>query len=343
MMKSSTGLFRASWDVNYAFVQRISTLSVSHFIAIVAIVSPSHHHERSTLPCSRFITHMKNFSESLKFGNLHLLHFPVFPEITQSPVAFKRLPCTHENKIPTSPVSSVSSEEESYRTAGSSLVPSSERDEDPLFCTLREDINKRARGAPQQIWSSPFLEEQMAKIPIQPHSVNPVHLEAVGIHINRHMRFQNQPLSNSKGYSDPSARPFTVVGLCSSSHPAVAPRSVWRSFPEAEQERSAAAPGFQSGRRGASGNPVGRGAVAMAPETLPEHTHFPGGRRPGADTSLHGNLAGAPVPLLVGASPRGPPKRLIKVCSAAAPRPPRRFHTACSQALPRPLVNAHLR
>ncbi|XP_008574769.1 PREDICTED: uncharacterized protein C12orf42 homolog [Galeopterus variegatus] len=253
----------------------------------------------------------------------------VFPEITQSPVAFKRIPYTHENKIPTSPVSSVSSEEENYRTAGSSLVPSGERDEDPLFCTLREDINKRARGAPQQIWSSPFLEEQMAKKAIQPHSVNPVHLEAVGIHINRHMRFQNQPLSNSKGYSG--------------SHIPVAPRSVWRSFPEAEQELSAADTGFQSRRRGASGNPVGRGAVAMAPETLPEHPHFPGGRRPGADTSLHGNLAGAPVPLLVGASPRGPPKRLTKVCSAAAPRPPRRFHTACSQALARPLVNAHLR
>ncbi|XP_016874770.1 uncharacterized protein C12orf42 isoform X9 [Homo sapiens] len=34
-------------------------------------------YERTSVPCSRFINHMKNFSESPKFRSLHFLNFPV--------------------------------------------------------------------------------------------------------------------------------------------------------------------------------------------------------------------------------------------------------------------------
>ncbi|XP_047284762.1 uncharacterized protein C12orf42 isoform X11 [Homo sapiens] len=33
-------------------------------------------YERTSVPCSRFINHMKNFSESPKFRSLHFLNFP---------------------------------------------------------------------------------------------------------------------------------------------------------------------------------------------------------------------------------------------------------------------------
>uniref|UniRef100_A0A2K6EFS0 Chromosome 12 open reading frame 42 n=1 Tax=Propithecus coquereli TaxID=379532 RepID=A0A2K6EFS0_PROCO len=293
---------------------------------------------------------MKNFSESLKFNSPRCLHFQVFLERTQSPMAYKRLLCTHQYIIPRSSVSTVAFEEESYRESCSSPAPSSETDEAPLIFGVGEEIKNGAKGAPKQAWNSPFVWQPMAQKPIQPFSVNPVHLEAAGMHINRHRRLHNQPLTDSKGNSGPAARrPSTAIGLCRRSQTPVSPQGSRQSSLEPElEERTAATVGAraprdsQSGLRGASGNAVGRGAVAMAPEMLPKHPQPPGERRPGADPSLHGDLAGEPLPLLAGASTHFPSKRLIKVCSSAPPRPPRRFHTVCSQALPRPVVNAHL-
>ncbi|XP_073940358.1 uncharacterized protein C12orf42 homolog isoform X3 [Castor canadensis] len=152
-------------------------------------------------------------------------------------------------------------------------------------------------------------------------------------------------------FPDPTERPFTAIGLCSKIQPLLAQQNAWPSSLEPKLEDRVAAtatagslahPDCQSRLPVACGNPLGRGAVAMAPEMLPKHPHLVGEGRPRADTSLSGNLAGAPLPLLAETSILFPHKRLIKVCSSAPPRPPRRFHTACSQALPRPVVNAAL-
>uniref|UniRef100_A0A2K6BBW2 Chromosome 12 open reading frame 42 n=2 Tax=Macaca nemestrina TaxID=9545 RepID=A0A2K6BBW2_MACNE len=305
-------------------------------------------YERTSVTCSRFINHMKNFSESPKFRSLHCLNFPVFPERTQSSVACKRLLCTCQYIVPRSSVSTASLDEKSCEEAHSSPAPSGETDEAPLIFTASGETEERARGAPKQAWNSSFLEQLVQK-PSWAHSVNPVHLEAQGIHINRHTRPKAQPLSNPKKNSGSTARPFTAIGLCRRSQTPCALQSAGPSNAELEPKERMAAPAgsqahpdIQSRLLGASGNPVGRGAVAMAPEMLPKHPHPPRDRRPRADTSLHGNLAGAPLPLLAGASTHFPSKRLIKVCSSAAPRPTRRFHTVCSQALSRPVVNAHL-
>uniref|UniRef100_A0A8I5SXQ4 Chromosome 12 open reading frame 42 n=1 Tax=Pongo abelii TaxID=9601 RepID=A0A8I5SXQ4_PONAB len=331
-------------------------------------------YERTSVPCSRFINHMKNFSESPKFRSLHFLNFPdgrvndqpkcktsdfsfsfvllpsepVFPERTQSSMACKRLLHTCQYIVPRSSVSTVSFDEESYEELLSSPAPCSETDEAPLIFTARGETEERARGAPKQAWNSSFLE-QLVKKPNWAHSVNPVHLEAQGIHINRHTRPNGQPLSSPKKNSGSAARPSTAIGLCRRSQTPGALQSTGPSNTELEPEERMAVPAgaqahpdIQSRLLGASGNPVGRGAVAMAPEMLPKHPHTPRDRRPQADTSLHGNLAGAPLPLLAGASTHFPSKRLIKVCSSAPPPPTRRFHTVCSQALSRPVVNAHL-
>nr|XP_045221730.1 uncharacterized protein C12orf42 homolog isoform X3 [Macaca fascicularis] len=170
--------------------------------------------------------------------------------------------------------------------------------------------------------------------------------------INHMKNFSESPKFRSLhclNFPGSTARPFTAIGLCRRSQTPCALQSAGPSNAELEPKERMAAPAgsqahpdIQSRLLGASGNPVGRGAVAMAPEMLPKHPHPPRGRRPRADTSLHGNLAGAPLPLLAGASTHFPSKRLIKVCSSAPPRPTRRFHTVCSQALSRPVVNAHL-
>ncbi|XP_062057974.1 uncharacterized protein C12orf42 homolog isoform X1 [Lepus europaeus] len=294
--------------------------------------NPSPHHERTALPCSRFMNHMKNFSESHRFNSLNFLHFPVLPGSSQSPVTFKRLLCTRQYIIPRSPESTPSFDDENYGESCPTPTPSSERDEVPPSFTVGGKIKRPNRRVPNQAWSSPFLEQQMAKKPVLPHSVNPIHLEAVGIHFKRHRKPQNQSLDRSKGDSGPAARPFTAIGLCGN-HGPFAQQSVWRSCSDPELEGRVAAPAHRSAVRG--------GAVAMAPETLPKHPQAVEERRPRADSALRGNLAGAPL-LLAGASSPLPSKRLIKVCSSAPPRPSRRFHTACSQALCRPVVNAQL-
>ncbi|XP_058424531.1 uncharacterized protein C12orf42-like [Diceros bicornis minor] len=269
-------------------------------------------------------------------------------------MACKRQLCTRQYIIPRSPaVSTASSEEESYREASPSPTPLSEWDQTPLIFTARREINKRDREAPKQVWSSLFLEQQMTKKSIQLHSVNPLYLEATGTHINRHVRLQNKPSCISKGDSvspGPAPRPYTAAGLCRRSQTPSAASRVSRSSSEPKlEERTAATagalanPDFQSQLQGAPGNPVVRSAVAMASETLPKHPHPLGKRGPRADASLHGNLAGAPLPQFAGAPTHLPSKRLIKVCSSPHSRPPWRFHTVCSQAPPRPGVNAHLR
>ncbi|XP_053439326.1 uncharacterized protein C12orf42 homolog [Nycticebus coucang] len=312
-------------------------------------VHRSPHHERTTMPCSRFITHMKNFSESFEFNRPpRFLHIE---EKIQSPVAYKRLFCTYKYIVPRSPERTVSFEEdERYGEVYSSPTPS-ETDEAPLIYTAREEIRKRTKGVPKQAWSSPFVGQQMAQKPAEQYSANPLHLEAAGMHMTRHRRLQNQPSTRAKGNSGSHVRPSTAIGFCRRSQTPQARQSVWRSSsePELEETSAEATAGFpaprdvQCGLRCASGNPVGRSPVAMALETLPKHPQAPGDRRPGGDTSLQGELAASPLPLLAGASTLFSSKRLIKVCSAAPPRPPRRYHTACSQALPRPVVNAHLR
>nr|XP_020009857.1 uncharacterized protein C12orf42 homolog [Castor canadensis] len=262
-------------------------------------------------------------------------------------MACKRLLYTSRYIIPRSSVNTVSFDEENYGNVCPSPTPSSELDEDPFTFTFGVEIKKRAKAAPKQAWISPFLEKQMANKPIRPCPVHHICLKAEG----RHIRLRNQPLSNSKGASGRCHRPFTAIGLCSKIQPLLAQQNAWPSSLEPKLEDRVAAtatagslahPDCQSRLPVACGNPLGRGAVAMAPEMLPKHPHLVGEGRPRADTSLSGNLAGAPLPLLAETSILFPHKRLIKVCSSAPPRPPRRFHTACSQALPRPVVNAAL-
>ncbi|XP_067554814.1 uncharacterized protein C12orf42 homolog [Pseudorca crassidens] len=144
-------------------------------------------------------------------------------------------------------------------------------------------------------------------------------------------------------------RPYTAVGLNGRSQTPFASSRVSWSLSELELEErmtpavgAPANPDSQSWLLGAPGNSVGRGTVAMAPEMLPRHLHPPGKRGPGADASLPGSLAGAPLPVLARAPTHLASKRLIKVCSSPPSRLPPRFHTVCSQAPPRPGVNAHL-
>lgn len=125
------------------------------------------------------------------------LPFTVFPERTQSSVACKRLLCTCQYIVPRSSVSTASLDEKSCEEAHSSPAPSGETDEAPLIFTASGETEERARGAPKQAWNSSFLEQLVQK-PSWAHSVNPVHLEAQGIHINRHTRPKAQPLSNPK-------------------------------------------------------------------------------------------------------------------------------------------------
>ncbi|XP_040843927.1 uncharacterized protein C12orf42 homolog [Ochotona curzoniae] len=301
--------------------------------------NPSAHSERTALPCSRFINHMKNFCESHKLNSINFLHFPVLPGSAQSPVAFKKLLCTHKYMIPRSPVSTTSSEDESYGDCCPTPTPSNEGDASPRSSNVKGKVKKSDRRVSNQAWSSPFLEQQMAKRPILQHSVTPIHLEAVGVHFKRHRKPQNQSSDRSQGDSGTAARPFTAIGLCGN-YTSVAQPSVWRSCsdPQLEERMAARAhPDFQRQLLGVYGNAARRSTVAMAPETLRKHP--PVERRPRADASFRGSVAGVPL-LLAGASTHTTPKRLIKVCSSAPPRPPRRFHTACSQALSRPVVNA---
>nr|KAF6493846.1 hypothetical protein HJG63_001673 [Rousettus aegyptiacus] len=314
---------------------------------------PHPHHERTALPCSRFIAHMKNFSESLKFSSLRFLRYPVFPEAIQTPMARKKLLYTCQYSVPSSPdVSIASFEEESHEEASSRTTSSSEWYETPLMFTVRQEFNKSDRGAPKQAWSSVVLEKPMTEVPVPSNSAYPLRLEAAGTQLIRHVRCQNQPSRNSKRNSvppGPTARPSTAIGLCGRRQSPLAPSRVsWSSSETKLEERMAATgdtlanPDSQSRLQGAPGNLVRRDAVAMTPEMLPKHLHPLEIKGPRADASLHDSLAGAPHLQLAGSPTHLPTKKLIVTCSYPPSRPPPRFHTVCSQAPPRLRVNAHL-
>lgn len=138
---------------------------------------------------------------------LMCLPVTVFPERIQTPVAWKKQLSTSQYNTPRSPPVSVASfEENKYGETSPSPTLSREWDETTLIFTVRQEINKRDRGTPKQASSHPFWEQQMTKKPMQCYSVYPAHLEAVGTHIIRHVRLQNQPSRNSKTDIVPSGK-----------------------------------------------------------------------------------------------------------------------------------------
>ncbi|XP_036924120.1 uncharacterized protein C12orf42 homolog [Sturnira hondurensis] len=274
------------------------------------------------------------------------------PGRIQTPMSCAQQLRTHRNNAPRCPAESIaSSKEQSRGEVSSFLAPPSAWNETPLIFTVKREIHQRDRGAPKQSWSCPFVGQHMTEMPIGCYSVRPVRLEAVGTHLSRHVRTRNQPSPSSKRNPvspGPAARPSTVLGNCRRSQISGAPTKVSGSSSESQVEETMAAevgawanPDSQSALQGASGNPVRRGAVAMAPETLPKHPHPPGKREPRADASLPGNLAGAPLSQFAGSPTQLPSKGLIKAWSCPPMRPSQRFQTACSQAPPWPGVNAH--
>nr|XP_045008192.1 uncharacterized protein C12orf42 homolog [Jaculus jaculus] len=297
-------------------------------------LSHSPRYEKSALPCSRFVKHMRNFCASHKFNSLHFMPVPGFLEGAPSALQCKKLLCTRQFIIPRSSMSRVSLDEESFGEACVSPAPSSEIEEEPLVFTVKEEGKKRDRGILKQAWSSPYLEHQLTNKPVKPPPVRAVSLEAAG----RHIPLQNHPTANSKGNPGPKfKRTFSAIGLCRSFQNPCAQQSTWRTSSEPkplepkpkdraatpQNSQGASHPDFLKEPLIVSGSALGV-PVAMAPETLAKE-----GRRR-AVTSF---------PQL---SSRPCSKGLINVCSLAPHRPLGRFHKACSQALPRPVVNAAL-
>ena len=160
-----------------------------------------------------FILLIINFEGNIEVYSFKLicLPFSVSPGKIQTPVAGKSLLRAHPHTIPRSLVlSAASSEEESHGEASSSHTASSECDETLLILILRREI-KRARGAPNEAWNSPVLAKHMTKKPIRPHSVAPLHLEAAGMHISRHVRLQYRPSCYSRGDSAPLGKDHCMV------------------------------------------------------------------------------------------------------------------------------------
>ncbi|XP_075810473.1 uncharacterized protein C12orf42 homolog [Microtus pennsylvanicus] len=300
--------------------------------------SPSPRAEKAVLPCSRFLTHMKNFSASHKTDKLHFLPFPGFIEGTPSPMTDNGLLYTPQYIIPNSPGSTVSFEEV-YGEACPSLSPTSETDEDDLFSTVKDRRQKQLRGSPKQAWTSPFLEKPAADKPLKRSYT--IFLEAAG----RHIPLQNHPLGKSKGDSGPGLRPFTAIGLCKSVNQSCSsPKISCRTASESEQQDKMSSSGSWTNTDSLSicGSALGRPLAATTPGMTPKHSHRPTECRSKAASAFRGHAAKEPLPLLVGSSTHLFPKKLMKVCSSAAPRPPQGFHTACSQTLSRPVVTAHL-
>ncbi|XP_004676538.1 PREDICTED: uncharacterized protein C12orf42 homolog [Condylura cristata] len=269
-------------------------------------------------------------------------------------MVYKKLLSTRQYIIPRSPaVSAASLEEEVFGEVLPTPTPSSEYDERSKTITATQKVSKRARGVLKQAWDSSLMDQHLIKKLTVSRSVNPMHLEASGTHINRQEKIPNRSSSgNPKGdavLSSPTLRPYTAIGLCRRSRIPVASRSFsWSSSGSKLEERVAAevviraAPDCPQKLLGVPGNPIGRGAVAMAPEMLWRHPQPRAKRGPRADASFQSSLPEEPLPPLPGAPTHLPSKRLIKVCASPPSRPPQRFHTVCSQAPPRPGVNAHL-
>lgn len=143
----------------------------------------------------------------------------------------------------------------------------------------------------------------------------------------------------------PVLRPFTAIGLCrninqSCSSPQISCRTASGSGQQDKMSSSGSWTNTDS--LSICGSALGRRWAAITPGMTPKHSHRPTERRSKAASAFYGHAAKEPLPLLVGSSTHLFPKKLMKVCSSAAPRPPRRFHTACSQTLSRPVVTAHL-
>ncbi|XP_031205632.1 uncharacterized protein C12orf42 homolog isoform X2 [Mastomys coucha] len=292
----------------------------------------------TALPCSRFLTHMKNFSSSHRTDKLHFLPFPGSIG-THSSMTGKRLLCVHQYTIPKFPASTISLDEEIGGETRPSLSPSSEMEEDDLLFTINEE-QKPPRRLSKQTWISPFLEMQAAsKLLKKSQSVNTISLEAAG----RQIPLQNHPLGNSKGDSGPVMRPFTAIGLCRSVSQNSSSQPISCKISETVQQDKAAASGSptQTDSLTVCGSALGRGTVAITPETPLKHPHLPTERRPKATISFPARVVKEPLPLLVGSSTRLFSKKLMKACSSAAPRPPRDFRKACSQSLSKPVVNTH--
>ncbi|CAH7322045.1 1700113H08Rik [Phodopus roborovskii] len=145
----------------------------------------------------------------------------------------------------------------------------------------------------------------------------------------------------------PVLRPFTAIGLCKSiSQSSSSPQIICKIPSESVQQekvtasRSSTSSTTNTDSLSICGSALGRGLVAVTPEMIPKHPHSPTERRSKAASTYRVQVAKEPLPLLVGCSSHLFSKKLMKVCSSAAPRPPRRFHTACSETLSRPVVNA---
>ncbi|XP_028633860.1 uncharacterized protein C12orf42 homolog [Grammomys surdaster] len=300
--------------------------------------SPIPRCKTTALPCSRFLTHMKKFSSSHKTDKLHFLPFPGSIG-THSPMIGKRLLCVHQYTIPKSPASTVSLDEEIGGESCPSLSSSSEMEEDDLLFTVNEE-QKPTRRLSKQTWISPFLEMQAAnKLLKRSQSVNTISLEAAG----RHIPLQNHPLGNSKGDSGPVLRPFTAIGLCRSVSQNSSSQPISCKTSESVEQDKVAVSGSptQTDSLTVCGSALGRGAVAITPETPLKHPHLPTERKPKAAISFPARAVKEPLPLLVGSSTRLFSKKLMKVCSSVAPRPPRDFRKACSQSLSKPVENTH--
>lgn len=124
-------------------------------------------------------------------------------------MAWQKQLSTCQDNIPRSPPVSVASlEENKHGETSPSPTPYHEWDDTTLIFTVRQEINKRDRGTPKQASSRPFWEQQMTKKPLRSYSAYPAHLEAVGTHIIRHVRHQDQPSRNSKTDIVPSGKSY---------------------------------------------------------------------------------------------------------------------------------------
>ena len=127
-------------------------------------------------------------------------------------MAQRRQRYTHQYSTPWAS-STASCKEESHGEVSPSPTPPSEWEETPLIFTVGQNVNMGARGTPKRTWGSLFLEQSMTKTCVQAHLVNPMHLEAIGTHIQGPMRLQNLPSCSSEGDSVPSVEYQFVLSV----------------------------------------------------------------------------------------------------------------------------------
>ncbi|XP_055483761.1 uncharacterized protein C12orf42 homolog [Psammomys obesus] len=301
--------------------------------------SPSPHFEKAVSPCSRYVNHMKNFSIFQNMDKLYLLPFPEFAGF-HNPLTSKRLLYPHQYIIPNTPASTLSLDEDICGEGCPCLSPSSAVDEEGLFFSVKEELQKKSRRPLRQVWVSPFVKMQAANKALKKsYSVNTISLKAEG----RHIQLQNHPLSKSKRDPGRVSRPFTAIGLCrrASQNASCQQTSSKTSSSQTKQQDKETASELLTNTDFLTvcGSSLTRGSGATSPERIPRNPHLPTEWRSKAAFFFRtrSRAAKEPLPLLVGS-----PTRLF---SSPAPRPPQRFHTTCSQTV-RPVVNmvvnAHL-